>query len=157
MFLSRFYAFLQVHTAKLHLVQHLALALLAHRLPTKQGGQTHIASWAHTVLTGAANGALGLVSLHHLGNISTALDVVDANTNRARGVRATSLACVLADLSHNLGANRAGDCDVAVNVLDIDGRTSWVLVELDLGVIRNTLGRLDDVLALGGLHDDTTL
>ena len=157
MFLSRFYAFLQVHTAKLHLVQHLALALLAHGLAAKQGGQTHVRAWAHHVLPWAANGALGLVSLHHLGNISTALDVVDANTNRARGVLSASLACVLADLSHNLGANRAGDCDVAVNVLDIDGRTSWVLVELDLGVIRNTLGRLDDVLALGGLHDDTTL
>ena len=157
MFLSGFYAFLQVHTSQFHLVEHLTLTLLAHRLPTKQSGQTHVWAWAHEMLPWTTNAALGGIALHHLGNISTALDVVDANTNRARGVRATSLACVLADLSHNLGANRAGDCDVAVNVLDIDGRTSWVLVELDLGVIRNTLGRLDDVLALGGLHDDTTL
>ena len=102
------------------------------------------------------NAALGGITLHHLPDVAHTLDVADAHTTHTRGILATSLTVVLASLAHNLGADRAGDCDVSVGVLDVHGRAGRVLVELDLGVICDSLLRLDDVLALGGLHDDAT-
>jgi len=135
-----------------HFLGHTGAALgacvLAHLAATEHGRQTHVAAWADEAhLARPADGALGRVALEHLADVSLALDVVDAHTRHARGVLATGLAVVLADLAHHLGADRAGDINVSMGVLDVDGGTGWVFVVLDLGGVLDALDGLDDVLA----------
>lgn len=48
-----------LRTTELHFVQHLALALLAHRLATEQSGQTHVWARTHEVLPWTTHLALG--------------------------------------------------------------------------------------------------
>jgi len=54
---------------------------------------------------------------------------------------------VLAHLAHHLGADRAGDINVSVSVLDVHGGALGVLVVLGLGGVLDTLDGLDDILA----------
>ena len=135
----------------------LVKAHLAHRLATEKGGEPHVAARADLVFTWAADCALGRVALKHGADVSLTLHVVDAHARYARSVLATSLTVVLANLAHHLGADRAGDDDVRMGVLDVDGRTLRVLVVLDLGGVLDTLVSLDDVLSGRRLHNDAAL
>jgi len=127
----------------------LVLALTAQTL-TQRVGQVPVEN-----LAWAANGALGLVALEQLQRIWLALHGEDTDSSLAWLVCTTSLARVLTLLAVELGANGAGD--LILDVLCSNGRPGWVLVELSLGVVCNTLLRLDDVLALSGPVNDPAL
>jgi len=103
--------------------------------------------WAAHDLAWAADWALGCVALEHLGHVRGTLHWEDAHTLDAGSVLATGVAGVLANLAHHLGADRAGDLNVSVSVLDVHGGTGRVLVVLGLGGVLDTLDGLDDVLA----------
>jgi len=100
------------------------------------------------VLTWTTTATLGLVALEQLQRIWLALHGEDTDASLAWLVCTTSLARVLTLLAVELGADGAGD--LILDVLCSNGRPGWVLVELSLGVVCNTLFRLDDVLALSG-------
>ena len=151
------YILRDVLTTQLDTVHHLAGTGLAYWLTTEQGSQPHVWAWADEVLAWTPDWTLGHVTLEHLADVPATLDVVDAHADGAGCVLAASRTGVLADLAVQLGADRAGDGNVPVGVLDVHGRASWVLVVLRLGGVLETLFRLDDVLALCSLHDDTTL
>ena len=80
--------------------------------------------------------------------------MVDAHTWYTGGVRATGRTDILADLADHLGADWAGDINVSMGVLDVDGGALWVLVVLDLGCVLDALLGLDDVLTCRRLVDD---
>jgi len=145
-----------------HLLGHTGAALgacvLAHLAATEQGRKTHVTAWADEAhLARAANCALGRVALEHGTDVSLALDVVDAHTWHTGCVCATVRTDILANLAHHLGADRAGDINVSVGVLDVHGGTGWVLVVLDLGCVLDALLGLDDVLTCRRLVDHAAL
>jgi|LakMenE18May11ns_1017448.scaffolds.fasta_scaffold9958816_15 hypothetical protein len=135
----------------------LVLAHLAHRLLTEHGCETHVATWANLVLAWAADWTLGRVALIHLGDVTCALHWEHAHALDAGGVLAAGRAAVLAHLADQLGADGAGDHDIRVSVLDVHGGSLGVLVVLGLGCVLDTLGSLDDKLALSSLHNDAAL
>jgi len=143
--------------AKLHLVEHLAGALLAHWLATEQGRQTHVGTWADEMLAGAPTSTHGLVALHHWADVGLALHVVNAHTWHTSRVLPARRTSILTLLAIKLGADWAGDHSKVLDVLGRDGRTGWVLVEFCLWIVLDSLFGLDDVLAGGGLHDDAAL
>jgi len=144
-------------TTHLHLVEHLTSTGLAHWFATEQSRHTHVATWADHVLAWAADWALGRVALEHLSHVRGALHWENAHTLDTGRVLATGIAGVLAHLAHHLGADRAGDLNVPVSVLDVHGRALGVLVVLGLGGVLDALDGLDDVLARRGLVDHATL
>jgi len=113
--------------------------------------------WAGAHLAWAADWALGRVALVHLGDVTCALHWEHAHALDAGGVLTAGIAGVLADLTDQLGADGAGDGDIRVGVLDVHRGPLWVTVVLGLGGVLQALVRLDDELALSGLHDDATL
>jgi len=135
----------------------LVAALLAHRLATEQGSETHVATRANLVLAWAADWTLGRVALHHWADVSHALHWEHTHTLDAGGVFATGRTGILAHLADQLGADGAGDDHVRVSVLDVHGGSLGVLVVLGLGRVLDTLVGLDDKLTLSSLHDDTAL
>ena len=121
--------------------------VLAHLAHTHAQGVGQVEHWAAHDLAWAADWALGCVALIHLGHVRGALHWEDAHTLDAGRVLATGITGVLAHLAHHLGADRAGDINVPVSVLDVHGRALGVLVVLGLGGVLDTLDGLDDVLA----------
>jgi len=131
-----------------HLLGHTHTCVLAHLAATEHGGNAHVTAWADEAhLAWAADWALGRVTLHHLADVGGALHWEDAHAACAGGVLATGGTGVLAHLADHLGADRAGDINVPVGVLDVHGGAGWVLVVLDLGGVLDTLDGLDDILA----------
>jgi len=108
-------------------------------------------------LAWAADWAFGCVALEHGTNVRNALHWQNAHPHLTCGVLATGHTSVLADLAHHLGADWAGDINIAMGVLDVHGRTGRVLVVLDLRGVLDTLLGLDNVLAGRRLVNDATL
>jgi hypothetical protein len=136
-----------------------ALHALVGAWRAEHAAQSVWAEWADEAggsLAWAADWALGRVALEHWAYVSLALDVVDAHTWHTGGVLATGITGVLAHLAHHLGADRAGDLNVSVSVLDVHSRALGVLVVLGLGGVLDALDGLDDVLARRGLVDHAT-
>jgi len=127
-----------------------ALGALVGARSTEQAAQS---IWAHRAdhpgsrLAWTADWALGRIALEHLGHVRGALHWENAHTLDAGCVLATGLTVVLAHLAHHLGADRAGDINVPMSVLDVHSGTGRVLVVLDLGGVLDTLDGLDYVLA----------
>jgi len=130
---------------------------LADSLAAEQGGQAHVATRADPVLARAANRALGRVALEHRADVAGALHWQHTHTLDAGGVLATGSTGVLALLADQLGTDRAGNHGRVLHVLDVHRGARRVAVVLGLGRVLDTLVRLDNVLALGRLHDDATL
>ena len=124
--------------------------VLANLAATEQSRQAHVSTWADhdgTSLAWATDWALGRITLEHGADVSPALDMMDTHTWHTGGVTATGLTVVFAHFANHLGADWAGNLNVSVNILDVDGGASWVLVVLHLWRILDTLVSLDDVLA----------
>ena len=77
------------------------------------------------------------VTLHHVPDVPSTLDVGNGHATDARSVLAARLALVGAGIAINLGADSQWDCR-QVGVPRGDDGTTWVAEKLRLGVVRRT-------------------
>lgn len=152
------YKLRDANTSQFDGVEHLLGTGLADRLATEEGRHTHVATWAHEMLTGTATAALGWVTLEHLGDVRLALHGQDTDATLTGHVRPALRTHVLALLAVKLGADRRRDAQEILDVLRGTLGPAWAFVELGLGVVDGlaTLS-LGIVLAGGRLVNHTTL
>ena len=92
------------------------------------------------------------VTLHHVADVSLALDVGDGHAADTRSVLATRSALVGTGVAINLGANRHWNCG-QVGVPRGDDGSTWIAEKLRLGVVSRTSDEFTAVCE----HDHTTL
>ena len=92
------------------------------------------------------------VTLHHVSDVPSTLDVGDGHATDARSVLATRFALVGTGIAINLRADSQWDCR-QIGVPCGDDGTTWVAEKLSLGVVRRT----SDEFTAVSEHDHTTL
>ena len=92
------------------------------------------------------------VTLHHVADVSLALNVGDGHAADTRSVLATRLALVGTGVAINLRADSQWDCR-QVGVPRGNDSTTWVAEKLSLGIVR----RARDEFTAVREHDHTTL
>ena len=92
------------------------------------------------------------VTLHHVPDVPSTLDVSHGHAADALSVLAARLALVGTGIAVNLGANSQWDCR-QVGVPRGDDGTTWIAEKLSLGVVRRTS---DEFTAVRN-HNHTTL
>ena len=92
------------------------------------------------------------VTLHHVADVSLALDVGDGHAADTCSVLATRYALVGTGIAIDLRADSHWDCR-QVGVPRGDDGTTWVAEKLSLGVVRRTRNKFTAVRE----HDHTTL
>ena len=92
------------------------------------------------------------VTLHHVPDVPSTLDVGNGHASDARSVLAARLALVGTGVAINLGADSHWDCR-QVGVPRGNDSTTWVAEKLSLGVVRRTSDEFTAVRE----HNHTTL